>query len=415
MYYYASPLISFSKSKRNNLFNISDNPGPGHYDRSRSFDLNLISNEISNKITQRLLTSTSRVISKNTSTKTKITKVTQGPGFNLAYNRAHNHSHSNNLSINGVSFSKSQRKINPSGSSFNNTTRISDSVGPGTYKVNSLHRAKSPSYSFSKQPKISLNLNSEFTPGPGAYLSTESNMRRKNMNQTFNKSIRKDIFEIDSNLSLGPGSFNPNNQNNNISYTIPKSQKNLSFQGLSLTPGPSSYEPKINNIKISTSSYSFTKQKKESNLLQSILKNTNPGPGQYEFTDKLKSNDGFTFTKEKISDISLPNPGPADYNVGQAFTKTRGASPSCIIQTTKRDTSFRNKGSDNVPGPGKYLSIVSIKSTVMGKFNTEKKLKDIREISPGPGQYVLPNSIRDFSKEIYDKQRQIKKYIFSVK
>lgn len=374
MYYYGSVVSSFSKSKRDCLLIPKDlnNLGPG-------------SNYTNNDL--KILHVKSPSYSIRNKHKNIIKEITPGPG--------HYSNKSSCLNINNIStFYKNAKCFNPCNMSTHNisNTNISNNPGPGSYdNLQTSNRSKTPSYSFGKENRNSMSVLST-SPGPGSY-HLEAKINIKNRNNSFNKAVRKELFNNDNSL-IGPGKYNNLKKRNISVYSFSKSKRLNETD--SLTPGPCSYEPRINNIKSLSSSYTISKSKRESLMFQKVSSESN-GPGKYNcnYNSTAYPSSLYSFPKEiRKNDISL-SPGPGQYTINYEINKYK--SPICKISKSERNNLIF-KLNEN-PDPGKYINIVNVKSNLSTySFSKEKRLKETYNTNPGPGEYNLPNSIRNFNK-----------------
>ena len=266
------------------------------------------------------------------------------------------------------SFGKSERFGKSSKPKSALLVRSSSAPGPGSYKTQDFIGHDGPIFSFPKE---------KFNHGDALDIA----MQKKTMNYpsatTYNSSIRyipsgpfikipkSKRKEIDSDkCSLdfpGPGHYHPNKYNSSVMKHFPvwsifKSERDESKQGQSkkkgkiITPGPGYYNVKHGQM---------------------------PNGPIYSMGKKLKKNK------------SMIIPGPGHYN---AINIHFPCEPKYSIGKEKKcEDNNKQAIKDGYPGPGKY----NVKDNLFPKgthFTKDKRIKEQKFITPGPGKYRIPTA-----------------------
>lgn len=305
-----------------------------------------------------------------------------GPGQYHAYNSMKD-------AKEGASFAKTGRNFNPiySNSPFKATGDKEFFPGPGAYDLDKL-RNKSPTFSF---PTEKRHQETDLNPGPGQYHHEKISTGTA---YSIARSPKKDIFEVkDSNVNVGPGRYQATNM---YSYSITNGFKigtsPRSYESKPKTPGPGEYN--IDQIK-SRTGYSISKAKRQnaisSNYSYNKLNDDLPGPGQYDNSIYSIKSAGYTFSKLCKYKMNENSPGPGQYNVETAIIKPK--IPGWKLPTSKREELFKQDLLS--PGPSDYsINHKSISNS--STFGKAKKELSQSDLSPGPGQYDIPSSIRQY-------------------
>lgn len=344
-----------------------NNPGPGKYDSSKAIKL-VKSQAPMYSIVGKGLTN-------------KSTDFTPGPGYYQG-----NKSNISNLKNN---FSKSKRKLQ-----LVDMIDLENSPGPGSYDVNNFKKIKPSNngISFGKDRKSGNSKYGFSTPGPGNYSV-------KYINTAPSISIGKDqrnrTFVKETSDYNGP-KYNLNFSNKTKICNELKFSKAPRFrEKYNYTPGPGTYQSKSKEAINTKTGFSFGKSKFSNNLNNSILNTTNPGPGQYscDFVINKLNKGGYSFGKcikgsNQIKSMSI-TPGPGQYNDNYNVVKS-----STVNTKFGKDLKIKDNVNSDIPGPGTYnnLKLNNSQSVI---FSKDKKFKERKENSPGPGQYKIPCSIRD--------------------
>ena len=182
----------------------------------------------------------------------------------------------------------------------------------------------------------------------------------------------------------GPGSYkNKYNQNILPSYSIGTSNRS-DFILKNNNPGPGNY-----NIKNQSSSPKYTMVFKPINTEE---KERSPGPIYYPKSNSKNIKISITGKEKKLKNYN-ETPGPNSYNNNKMNYVKRNY-PSWKIGTSTRGDEIKKERKKNVPGPGTYKVRTKIKKGGF-KFGTSNRLSYSVSQSPGPGAYRIPCSIVD--------------------
>lgn len=345
---------------------------------------------------------------------------------------------------------------------FGNDKRIKDvsshTPGVGSYDTEKKINQNAPKYSFSKYvPRSTLIVNnatidiSEVAslPGPGRYSSNPNNLKKKAPSY----SISGKSTYRNNNTNPGPGQYDTtkgivpkgmgsvSKAKRNFAFTS-NGTLNKSSMGGNQTPGPGRYNSTQNSTFINSKGFKIGSDKRK----LTDVNNNNPGPGNYitsknsdTFSNPNKKGFGIGKAAKKglydsKTDI-VDTPGPGRYNSNKTeFSGQKGFkfgltshNVSTTINTpgpgqydlstmdieksrayggkfskSKREEVLKDLVNPSTPGPGRYSStndnlssLKGGKSVVIGK---DKRMKNENSITPGPGQYRIPCSIRDMNK-----------------
>jgi hypothetical protein len=156
-----------------------------------------------------------------------------------------------------------------------------------------------------------------------------------------------------------------------------------------MSPSPDSYnQNSYDSRKKSVPAFAF------GNSNRPPLANTGftPGPGRYNSPSKIIEKSGY-YMGEKLNKKKKEDyPGPANYSPNNETVKLK--SPYCKIGLSKRGSN--NKFQESVPGPGNYKfhNPMLDKGPHVG-IGTERRSKDLKSYTPGPGAYKIPVRIMD--------------------
>ena len=268
--------------------------------------------------------------------------------------------------------------------------------GPGKYEyfADSIHIHK-PIYSFGKQRKNKDY--STFTPGPGTYGHKEfigKEATKKTIGIKYNFSS--------NDITPGPGHYEQSNPNNylhkNPFIKIGNAKRVGDLNDLRNTnPGPGQYDDDttIKNVFIKNPSWKIGTSKRKS--LDHADKSF-PGVGNYTISGELGAFSPHYTMREKgiLSNYTTDVPGPGTYkNENMTLYKHY---PSWKIGTGKRDEDLRKIIKEGFPGPGKY-GFKSLKDffSPKHKFGNSKRFLGNNFETPGPGSYHIPCSIVDIT------------------
>ena len=305
--------------------------------------------------------------------------------------------------------------------------------GPGNYTLRKDKDLIIPSYLFGKgKREDDIVKRRKLIPGPGKYEYFADFIKIHKPKYTFSRQKKNRDY---STISPGPGTYN---HKEFIGKEATKKTMGIkkSLSNIDITPGPGQYKltnpniylHKIPNIKLG-------KARRVSDL--NDLRNTNPGPGQYDDINTIKNilvkNPSWKIGKAKrkilyygeksfpgvgnytisgrpgelspyytmrikgiLSNYETEVPGPGTYK-NEKMDLFRHY-PSWKIGTGERDEDLKKKIKEGYPGPGKYdFKYIKAYSSPKFKFGNSKRfIKDNFE-TPGPGSYHIPCSIVDIT------------------
>ena len=268
--------------------------------------------------------------------------------------------------------------------------------GPGNYEffadILKIHK---PKYSFGRQKKNRDY--STLSPGPGTY----------NHKEFIGKEATKKTIGIKNSLSTnditpGPGQYKQTNPNNYLhkipSMKMSRAKRVGDLNDLRNTnPGPGQYDDNITikNILIKNPSWKIGKSKRKALYNGEIAF---PGVGNYTISGRPgEFSPHYTMRIKGILtkyETDVPAPGTYKNETMNLFKHY----PSWKIGTGQRDEDLRKTIKEGYPGPGNY-SFKSIRDYFSPKFkfgNSKRFMKD-NFVVPGPGSYHIPCSIVDIT------------------
>ena len=269
--------------------------------------------------------------------------------------------------------------------------------GPGNYEYQAdiLHE-KNPKFSFGKGTRGDFRIFK--TPGPGQYEYKKyvgyEGPRITMSAKLISSQNRKDKLNMP-----GPGQYNSINtdayRNRLPSYRIGTAQRRGLYNSVNF-PGPGQYGPDncIKRVRPNTPAWKIgTGLRQELNSTDRSI----PGVGNYNITNGIGSGPKYSMLgKGNTFIIRNGNPGPGQYNDTFGIIKTKN--PSWKIGTSKRDDELKRIRKEGIPGPGMYEfdDKTKNKAPIYG-FGTEKRGERKKNDNPGPGQYRIPCSFDDIN------------------
>ncbi|CAD8115027.1 unnamed protein product [Paramecium primaurelia] len=252
------------------------------------------------------------------------------------------------------------------------TFQPSFTPGPGAY-ASSDNLLKGPKFSFAGKKQQSVT---SFQPGPGAY-------NLKPTKQTPQYSFGGKYGSHPDDQQPGPGEYQLSKQLDAPTMRFPRSKRDDPHQ--EKVPGPGTYKQERPE---SAPKYRFGNAQRRG-LYDNELGKV-PGPGQYNYSSQFESVQpkGFTLVsrKEQITQ-QLVVPGPGAYDP-QPVKRP----PSCKIGKSMRGLQFANPN----PGPGEYepqIDTIRPQSAMVRVGSaTRRPLNDVKGV-PGPGTYDLPSKM----------------------
>lgn len=267
-------------------------------------------------------------------------------------------------------------------------------LGPGEYS--GMNKSKSTQkYSFGKTPRVLHTKGNNL--GPGEYIEETGAFGKNVPKYSISKSHRKTYFDKHSdNDDIGPGYYDtePTKQTNKKkTQFFSKAPKIAPIKNSN--PGPGEYEQQSYFGKTDLKKEMHQRDKKESVFAKQIKENFTPGPGAYNTTSdfnpqKGKKGKGVLLRGKQKPLSKLNTPGVGEYEVGKQSLDAKKKSPSYHVGKSKR-TFFGIEGKDEI-GPGAYNP--SKTETKRGyTFSKEPKLKRPTSSTPGAGAYKIPCGI----------------------
>ena len=292
--------------------------------------------------------------------------------------------------------------------------------GPDKYNTEGI-ASTTPKWTFSKterfgnrKPKSAFvrRLN---VPGPGSY-KTETFMGKEGPHYTFNKDIYNHTDAIDESMFKKTMKYpSPHSYFLNRIYVpdtpiytmskLKREEANNNDKYLLTTPGPQKYYP---NKYVSSTMKHFPKwtvgkadDEKNKGKNKKIKRVQTPGPGHYNIKNGNLPNGpkysmGQKFKKKKKE---LVLPGPGKYEVVSVHFPTE---PKFSFgKEERKDDKLKTTIKDDYPGPNKYKQGDS-KFNNVGNFGKDKRYKEQKFVTPGPGTYKIPTAfdyIADYTRQ----------------
>ena len=293
--------------------------------------------------------------------------------------------------------------------------------GPNKYFNLDGEETKTPKWTFSKterfkrkKPKSAFfrRLN---VPGPGSY-KTETFMGKEGPHYTFNKTKYNHSDAADEGMFKktvnypGPGSYGPKiiYQADTPVYTMSKLKRKEigSDKYLLSCPGPDHYNP--DKYVCSTMKkfpvWTMSKANKDENEKVKGSKKVRvqtPGPGHYHSKyGNIPNGPQYSMAKKLGKKKKEERPGPGNYNIQYLHLPSE---PKYTFGKEKRkDEKIAQNTKDNFPGPSNY-NIKDTKFNEVGYFTKDKRYKESKFITPGPGAYKIPTAF-DYLAD-YERQK----------
>ena len=252
--------------------------------------------------------------------------------------------------------------------------------GPGKYyPIKIIHKNPEWKIGTSQRPKES-NIDN---PGPGTY---ETRFKFPDGPSYSIRTRKREVIDEDQ-ITPGPSSYEPKIFDKKSSYTFGHKYKNKESE---ITPGPGKYEiRKEKDLKVPSSIFGREKKffsSKEADLV--------PGPGQYNGNIATTNihHPKYSFGREKrVTDKINENPGPGTYK-HLIYTGNEGKRISMGLK-------YKSRSTEHLPGPGQYVTynynIVSRKLPDIKIGKAKRFLLDNSSVeNPGPGQYDISDGIK---------------------
>ena len=280
--------------------------------------------------------------------------------------------------------------------------------GPGKYNNNGI-ASTTPKWTFSKterfgnrKPKSAFvrRLN---VPGPGSYKMT-TYMGKEGPHYTFNKVIYNHTDAVDESMFKkvmnypSPQSYFKNRiyVTDTPIYSMSKLERNRptsSDKYLLTTPGPEKYHPDKNVLSTMKHFPVWTMSKADEEKMAKnpkVKRVQTPGPGHYNYTNGNLPNGPKYSMRKKLKKKKKDNwPGPGKYEAISVHFQTE---PKYSFgKEERKDDKLKIIIKDGFPGPNKYKPEDS-KFNNVGNFTKDKRYKEPKFITPGPGQYKIPTA-----------------------
>ena len=292
-----------------------------------------------------------------------------------------------------------------------------------TYDLNGAS-SQGPLYSFpkaerfgsskrkSKKPKSAF-VRSSSVPGPGAY-EHQKFIGFEGPVYSFPKDKFNHADAVDEAISNKTINYpSPTTYQTSTRY-IPNSpiitmskleRKNISTdKGAESFPGPGYYHPNKYNSSVMKhfpvwSMYKTERDESKNGHSKKKERITTPGPGYYNLNQgRIPGGPVYSLAK-KLKGKKLPDyPGPGNYS---AVNVHYPSEPKFSMGKEKKlEENEKQAIKDGYPGPGAY----NVKDNLFSKsvnFTRDKKFRDKKFITPGPGQYKIPTAfdyINDYTR-----------------
>lgn len=269
---------------------------------------------------------------------------------------------------------------------------VINNPGPGQYgnPSSETYKKSAPKFGFgsSKRGDDKATKNRSMLPGPGQY-AYQNKIGNEAPKYTLTPR-RPDTTPAYGRTSPGPGIYNPSDDFSKTKSPQCKfgssSRKDLRRDA---SPSPDAYnQTSLDSRKKSSPAFAFG----NSNRPPLAKTGFTPGPGNYNSPSRIIEKNGYYMGEKLKTRDRDNNPGPGNYNPDDKFSKLK--SPNCKIGSEKRGGN--NKYKESVPGPGnyKFYNPMLDKGPHYG-IGTEKRSKDLKSDTPGPGAYRIPVKIVD--------------------
>ena len=293
---------------------------------------------------------------------------------------------------------------------------------PGPDKYNPYNKdisSTTPKWTFSKterfankKPKSAFirRLN---VPGPGSY-EMKTYVGKEGPHYTFNKviynhtdasdeSMLKKIIDYPSPFSyLKNRIYTPDTPIYTMSKLSREKTATSSDKYLLTTPGPQKYHPNkyVSSTMKKFPIWTMNKDGKDKKKKSKVKRIQTPGPGHYTIKNGLlPSGPVYSMAKRFKKKEKNVWPGPGKYEAVNVHFQTE---PKYSFgKEERKDDKLATTKKDNFPGPNKYKTEDS-KFNNVGNFTRDKRYKDEKFITPGPGTYKIPTSfdyIAEYSRQ----------------
>lgn len=312
-------------------------------------------------------------------------------------------------SSSAYSFGKSDKKTD---ASFVDQTRMKN---PDIYKhKGDIINKPTKGFHFSKAPK---SKKSPITPGPGSYETNKSTLGNGAPKYSINKIDKETefgtIIRRNKKYKLpGPSDYAITEENcektifnKTITGHFSKSEKLKLFDNK--VPGVCKYSPICNTDFGKGTQNKFTMSKTERKGMVDLSKTSSSvknkddikalEPGKYDIVSSFGKGGTKPLLRGKPKDIKpFEVPGPGKYDTENAKIKTLRKNPTTCMGFGNRIDITAKEIKKNIPGfQYEIKSEFDVKDKNKIKAHTfakDKRMKDIKNGTPGPGKYQIPCS-----------------------
>lgn len=272
-----------------------------------------------------------------------------------------------------------------------NKTDLELSPGPGSYTVEKFAKDNAaPKFGFGKDIKDKFYKTvRDNGPGPGFY--NEKKVLGDGVPGYSIKGRRPDCRVLPGKDAPGPGNYDPSTKfcrRSAPKYRMSRASKSKIANIYGETPAPNVYRPSSTFVKSQSAAWGMGSNKRPG--LSQIL--DTPGPGSYD--PKLNNGDGPSL-RGKSQVCLKESPGPGSYSPDVRGSKKK--SPIFSMGTEQKKT-ISAKPLNYFPGPGTYVENKFRTAGPKFGFGSSKRMEIKKDNSPGPGSYKIPTKVRDLGK-----------------
>jgi len=270
-----------------------------------------------------------------------------------------------------------------------------------------------------KKPQSAL-IRSSSVPGPGAY-EHQKFIGWEGPEYSFPKEKLNHADAVDeamTNRTLNypsPTTYHPSMRYipNSPIITMSKLERKeiMTDKGAQNFPGPGYYHPNKYNSSVMKhfpvwSMYKTERDESKNEHAKKKERLTTPGPGYYNLNQgRIPGGPVYTLAKKFKEKKLVDYPGPGNYSVVNIHYPSE---PKFSMGKEKKlEENNKQAIKDGYPGPGAYNIKDGSLFSKSVHFTKDKKFKDKKFVTPGPGQYKIPTAfdyINDYtrSKGVFD-------------
>ena len=254
-----------------------------------------------------------------------------------------------------------------------------------------------------KKPKSAITRSSS-VPGPGAY-EHQKFIGWEGPTYSFPKEKLNHADAVDESMTNRTKNFpSPTTYNPSLRYipdspiiTMSKLERKelMSDKGAVNFPGPGYYHPNKYNSSVMRhfpvwSYYRSERDESKNEQAKKKEKITTPGPGYYNLNQgRIPNGPVYTLAKKLKAKKIQDYPGPGNYSVVSVHFPSE---PKFSMGKDKKlEDNNKEAIKNGYPGPGTY----NVKDELFSKsvhFTKDKKFREKKFITPGPGQYKIPTA-----------------------